>query len=688
MRFPLRAAHLNAVLFLAFGIARGSAVSFVGAIILTIVSLYTLTAMGANLTWDNGASTGKWNTTDLNFTSGWTNGNTAVFGGLGSETVTINEAGISATGVTFNVTGDTIAATGANNLTLTTQTVTVGSGLTATINAPLAGGVGVQVEGGGTLNLTGISTIDGGSDGSKGLVVGTTSANNTVSLSSGGTMGTIGLNRRSLFIGSSGATAGLSTTGSNIVNISTPGTSGSPSFNTSGNGTRMTIGYASASNELNISNGAYFAQTNGGGTNTWDMGVLDTGNSNVITIAGTGAALSTQLVFVSNMYINVGTAGSTNSVTVSNGGFFRVSRFGVGVGTGDNNSVVITGANSEVRGSAGTNSFLDVGTVSGGTGNNIQVAAGGTLNFGGSGNSRRWAVGQVAGADTNYIQITGANSRANMVHTGIPLAIGGIATGANVLTDGGTGNHLDVYNGGTLDLDNLDASNVNIPTGSMAVSILGTDSAFNLGNGTGLSTAFVGGTTNFASGVFLKNSSGRLNINGGKLVAGVDGALVSGNGAIVLDGAGFFSTAFAGSTISTNISGVGYFTKEGTGLLTLSGANTYTGDTSILAGTLSISSAFLADAAAVRLSTGSLLNLNFSGSDTINTLWLDGTQLPAGSYDSSYGSLFTGTGSLLVSSGVVVPEPGTLALLVSAIAFAGFRYRRRSAVVAGGCERL
>ena len=391
-------------------------------------------------------------------------------------------------------------------------------------------------------------------------------------------------------------------------------------------------------------------------------------------------------MFGSNQYINVGNAGSTNSLTVSNGGYFRVSRLGAGVGTGDDNSIVITGANSEVRGNAGSNSFLDVGSVNGGTGNNIQVAAGGTLNFGGSATNRRWAVGQVVGADTNYIKITGANSCANMVNSGIPLAIGGIANGANALTDGGTGNHLDVFSGATLDLNNLDASNVNIPTASMSVSILGTDSAFNLGDGTGISTAFVGGTTGFASGVFLRNSSGRLNMNSGKLVAGVNGALVSGTGAVVLNGAGTFDTAFAGSTISTPISGIGSFTKEGAGTLSLSGSNTYSGDTSVLAGTLSIAAASLSDLADVYLYAGSTFNLGYASTDIIDSFFIDGVAQDTGIWGALGSgaahetSLLTGTGTLTVTT-AAVPEPTSIALAaMGSLGLLALRRRRSSGV--------
>jgi autotransporter-associated beta strand protein len=102
-------------------------------------------------------------------------------------------------------------------------------------------------------------------------------------------------------------------------------------------------------------------------------------------------------------------------------------------------------------------------------------------------------------------------------------------------------------------------------------------------------------------------------------------------------------------------------TKSGAGTLTLSGANTYTGDTIVNKGTLSISNAYLNDAAAVKIDLGAYLNLSFTGSDQIAELWLGGAQMVPGTYDGStstpidYRSYFTGAGSLHV---VLVRLPG------------------------------
>jgi hypothetical protein len=77
----------------------------------------------------------------------------------------------------------------------------------------------------------------------------------------------------------------------------------------------------------------------------------------------------------------------------------------------------------------------------------------------------------------------------------------------------------------------------------------------------------------------------------------------------------------------------------------------------VSAGTLSLSSTSLGDAAHVSLATGTTLNLNFSGTDTIDELYLNGVRQVAGSSGSLTStaahktSQITGTGILSVTSG-------------------------------------
>lgn len=115
-------------------------------------------------------------------------------------------------------------------------------------------------------------------------------------------------------------------------------------------------------------------------------------------------------------------------------------------------------------------------------------------------------------------------------------------------------------------------------------------------------------------------------------------------------------------TISTPVINGG-LTKTGAGTLALTGANTYAGDTSVEAGSLSISSAFLANGADVRLATGAALNLNFIGTDVIDSLFIDGASQAVGTWG-AIGSgaeftsaLITGSGLLQISTFVPPPSP-------------------------------
>lgn len=100
--------------------------------------------------------------------------------------------------------------------------------------------------------------------------------------------------------------------------------------------------------------------------------------------------------------------------------------------------------------------------------------------------------------------------------------------------------------------------------------------------------------------------------------------------------------------------------KIGSGTLTLSGANTYTGDTVVQNGTLSLSptvaGGYLADTADVKLYTGGILDLNTGSTDTIRSLYIDGVGQVTGEWGSAasgaanQSALFTGTGKLNVGT--------------------------------------
>ncbi|MFD0894631.1 autotransporter-associated beta strand repeat-containing protein [Luteolibacter ambystomatis] len=112
-------------------------------------------------------------------------------------------------------------------------------------------------------------------------------------------------------------------------------------------------------------------------------------------------------------------------------------------------------------------------------------------------------------------------------------------------------------------------------------------------------------------------------------------------------------------TFGTNggiISGAIKLVKTGAGTFNLSGIHTYTGDTTVSAGKLSLTNAYLADTADVRLATGATLDLTFAGTDTIDELYIDGVAQAGGTWG-AIGSgathetgLITGTGKLQVTT--------------------------------------
>jgi autotransporter-associated beta strand protein len=117
---------------------------------------------------------------------------------------------------------------------------------------------------------------------------------------------------------------------------------------------------------------------------------------------------------------------------------------------------------------------------------------------------------------------------------------------------------------------------------------------------------------------------------------------------VTLAGGGFSSAATAGTvSIAANVSGG--LTKLDTGTLTLSGANTYTGNTTVSAGTLELAKPGLAASSTVSVASGALLQLDFTVTNTVAALVLNGVSQAAGVYNSSTSPTYlVGTGNLQV----------------------------------------
>lgn len=151
------------------------------------------------------------------------------------------------------------------------------------------------------------------------------------------------------------------------------------------------------------------------------------------------------------------------------------------------------------------------------------------------------------------------------------------------------------------------------------------------------------------------SGTSEFNFNGGTLRAGtgaVLGNFMTGLDSVVIKA--------GGATIDSNaldivipqvITGGGGLTKVGAGQLTLSGANNYTGTTTVSSGILSMGTPSFADSSSVVVATGAVLNLAHGQEDVIAGGSLGGVAMVVGNiYNStSNPGLITGGGSLRVA---------------------------------------
>ncbi|NCW10239.1 MAG: hypothetical protein EBW40_10970, partial [Gammaproteobacteria bacterium] len=177
--------------------------------------------------------------------------------------------------------------------------------------------------------------------------------------------------------------------------------------------------------------------------------------------------------------------------------------------------------------------------------------------------------GNLIKVGTGTITLTGANT-----YTGTTLISAGVLRAQNDTALGTTAGGTTVANNAALELNDLDDSTA-IAIGAEALSLTGTG----ISNSGALRN--IAGDNSYAGAITLATSTSRIDSDADTLT--ISGNIINGSIELIVSGAG-------DTTISGVIgNGSGAISKRGSGTLTLSGTNTYTGITTISAGTLSIS---------------------------------------------------------------------------------------------------
>lgn len=150
------------------------------------------------------------------------------------------------------------------------------------------------------------------------------------------------------------------------------------------------------------------------------------------------------------------------------------------------------------------------------------------------------------------------------------------------------------------------SSAIAVDTNSQTVTYASALAATNTGGLTksGPGTLILSGDNNYAGGTTI--TAGTLQLGNGGNTGSIIGAIVN-NGTLAINRTGTFELA-------RDISGTGALTKNGAGILTLSGANTYAGGTTLIAGTLELGSAGAIGSTGVITFNGG--TLRFTGANT------------------------------------------------------------------------
>ncbi|HWA86200.1 MAG TPA: autotransporter-associated beta strand repeat-containing protein, partial [Opitutus sp.] len=358
----------------------------------------------------------------------------------------------------------------------------------------------------------------------------------------------------------------------------------------------------------------------------------------------------------------LGNSGGTATVNLLNAGAkLTVAGSAVSFGSLSGIGQFVT-ANTDMAVTVGTNnaSTTFTGTYTGsGSHSSLTKVGTGTFTFD---STNSYAGGTtVAGG---FLQI---DSDARLGTGGLTLNGGGIKYGAAF-------NDLRAFtlgaSGATLDTNGFDVTyggSIASTAGSLTKAGAGTLALTGSNAYTG-GTTITGGLLEFSSLANL--GSGTVTLDGGGLrwASGTTTDVSSVLNPVIGAGGASFDTNGNNVTLSTALSGSGGVTKLGSGTLTFSGANSYTGDTAVDAGTLALGAQdILAHGSTVTVNGGTLSlgsTTQTAGTVSLQSGSLTGGTLYAGTYDVSSGTISTalaGSGTLVKSgSGTVVIDPALI----------------------------
>ncbi len=571
-----------------------------------------MTSWAADLTWDGNVDS-DWDTSTANWSgSTWNNAtpDDATFGATATAgTVTLTE-NITAGNITFDVDGYTIDTTN-GNLTITNgitangnatisganeiilggdNTWDTASGKTLTVSSVISGGQALTKSGAGTLNLSGTNSYTGTTTISAGTVV--LAGGNAIADS--GAVVTANVSGALLQLDASETIGSLSGGGTDGGNVDLQG-------NTLTVGTGTYAGTILGTGNLTKSAGGKLTLSGDNtytGTTTINGGTLDiTGGSN---------NTSNFVVNSGILSINSGqTISTTADIHLESGAEFRFNRhMTIGGLSGSGDVIFGRRTNRNLTLNSGGETTIFSGTISESNDGFLSVFKNGSGNLTLSGtNTYRGATTVNAGtlilAGGNAIRDSGVVTTANALGALLQLndseTIGGLTGG------GSTGGIVDLQSN-TLTIDIADGStrvftgNIEGTGGSLTIAGNGTQTLAGTNTYTGTTTILSGNLrvqnanaiADTGAVAIADEATATLELISNETIGSLSGGGSNGGtvnlGIRTLTVGNAANTTFAGNIVGDSANA--RLTKVGSGNLTLSGVNTYTGTTTVSAGSL------------------------------------------------------------------------------------------------------